>query len=231
MKAQDIMSKDVITVPEDAKVSDAAHLMLAKRISGLPVLDRKGKIVGIATEGDFLRRSELGTQRKRPRWIEFLIGPGVLADEYSHAHSRKLGDVMTTEVQTINEDADLQDVVRIMERNRIKRVPVMRGQQIVGMITRADLLKAIGQAGPASDTLTGGDASIRERILAELKKHDWAPIAEVNVAVDAGVVRLSGILNDERQRRALMIAAENTPGVKKVEDDMLWIQPLAGAMV
>jgi CBS domain-containing protein len=133
------MTPHVLSVPPEESVVTAAQLMLEKRISGLPVIDAGGKLVGIVTEGDFLRRAETGTRRQRPRWIEFFMGPGRLADEYVRLSGRKVGDVMTDEVQTVAPDAPLEQIVRLMERHRIKRVPVVHDGKVVGIVTRANL--------------------------------------------------------------------------------------------
>ena len=132
MKAGDIMSPRVISVTPDASIQDAIQLMLDKRISGLPVIDSSGTLVGVVTEGDFLRRAETGTERKRSRWLEILLGPQRLADEYVREHGRKVEDVMTRDPVTVDELAPLDEVVRVMERRRIKRLPVVRGTQVVG---------------------------------------------------------------------------------------------------
>src|SRR5262252_8549841 len=153
MKVRDIMSTRVVSVEPNANVREAIRLMLQKHISGLPVIDRSGALVGVVTEGDFLRRVEAGTERKRPRWLEFLTGPARLADEYVQSHGRKVSDVMTPEPITIREDTPVEEVVRLMERRRIKRLPVMRGSQVVGIVSRANLLHALAsvsrEAAPA----------------------------------------------------------------------------------
>lgn len=143
MLAGDVMTQDVIAVASDATAMQAAVLMLKHEISGLPVVDPDGTLVGIVTEGDFLRRAELGTQRRRPRWLEFVIGPGRLANDYVQACGRKVSDVMTAEPRTATEWTPLQEVVQLMERHRIKRVPVVCGRLLVGIVTRADLLRAL----------------------------------------------------------------------------------------
>jgi CBS domain-containing protein len=144
MKAVEIMTTGVVTVQSEASVREAARLMLEHRVSGLPVVDDVRRLAGIVTEGDFLRRAETGTELRHPRWLEFLLGPGRLADEYVHSHGRKVGEIMTSEVTTVSEDAPLEDVVKIMELRRIKRVPVTSGKKIVGIISRANLVQALG---------------------------------------------------------------------------------------
>jgi CBS domain-containing protein len=140
MHVKDVMTQPVVTVPMDASIFEAVRLMLQHKISGLPVVDRSGHLVGMVTEADLLRRSETGTVHRRPRWIEFIIGPGRLAEEYIHASGRQVNEVMTRELRTIHEDAHLEEVVTIMERFRVKRVPVVRGDALAGIVTRADVL-------------------------------------------------------------------------------------------
>src|SRR3954451_5044901 len=138
MKAHDVMTWGAITVGPDESVTCAVQLMLQNKISGLPVVDDEGEFVGIVTEGDFLRRSELGTQRRRPRWLEFLLGPGRLAAEYTHACGRKVREIMTPNPRTISEDTPLEEVVQLMERHRIKRLPVVQDRKVIGMVSRAN---------------------------------------------------------------------------------------------
>ena len=142
MKASDVMSSRVVSIAPEATVLEAIELMLENRISGLPVIDRAGALVGIVTEGDFLRRAETGTERKRPRWLEFLLGPNSLAKDYVRSHGRKVEEVMTRELITASEDMPLAEVVRIMERKRVKRLPVMRGREIVGIVNRASCMRS-----------------------------------------------------------------------------------------
>jgi CBS domain-containing protein len=143
MKAKDVMTRHVVTIAPNASILEALRLMLQHKISGLPVVDEKGNLAGIVTEGDFLRRAETGTERKRSRWFEFLVGPGALAADYVRSHARRVDEVMTTDIHTITEDAPLDDVVALMEKHRIKRLPVMRGGELVRIVSRANLLHAL----------------------------------------------------------------------------------------
>jgi CBS domain-containing protein len=143
MKAKDVMTRHVVTIAPNASILEALRLMLEHKISGLPVVDEKGNLAGIVTEGDFLRRAETGTERKRSRWFEFLVGPGALAADYVRSHARRVDEVMTTDIHTITEDAPLDDVVALMEKHRIKRLPVMRGGELVRIVSRANLLHAL----------------------------------------------------------------------------------------
>jgi CBS domain-containing protein len=231
MKVKDIMTSPVLSVESESPISQAIQLMLERRISGLPVLDGQGRLVGIVTEGDFLRRTETGTQRRRSRWLEFLIGPGRLADEYTRSHGRKVIDVMTPDPVTLDEQTSLEEVVRIMEKRRVKRLPVVRGQKLVGIVSRANLLHAL--AGAASDIkpVTTSDEAIREQLLTELGRQSWAPSALINAIVKQGVVELWGTITDERERQAIIVAAENVPGVKGVRDHLVWIEPNTGTAI
>jgi CBS domain-containing protein len=229
MKVRDAMSQPVVSVDSEAPISLAIRLMLQKKISGLPVVDPCGNLVGVVTEGDFLRRAETGTEQKQPRWLEFLMGPGPLARDYVKAHGRTVAEVMTRNVKTVDEATQLKDVVALMERHHIKRVPVLRGKKLVGIVTRANLLRAlVSYMHPASAPVTG-DAAIREAILRELNSETWAPVATIDAIVRQGVVTLSGFVLDERQREAVKVLAENVPGVKAVHDDLVWIDPSSGA--
>jgi CBS domain-containing protein len=231
MKASDVMTRDVISVEPDSSILQAARLMLQKHISGLPVIDGAGNLVGIVTEGDYLRRTETGTQRRRPRWIEFLIGPGKLADEYVHTSGRKVREVMTPSVYNVSEDSSLEQVALLMERHRIKRLPVMRGKAVVGIITRANLMRALINVSREVKPLSASDTEIRERLISELKKQPWAPVGMIDVLVKDGIVTLSGAITDERERQALRVAAENISGVQKVVDQLVWVEPISGMVV
>jgi CBS domain-containing protein len=225
MKARDVMTPDPVCISVDASIAEAIQLMLERKFSGLPVVDAGGSLVGIVTEGDLLRRIETGTQHKRSTWMEFILGAGRLADEYKQAAGRKVKDLMTPDLQTVSEDAPLDDIVRLMERHRIKRVLVVREQKLVGIVTRANLLHAFASVVAETKTDDASDASIRDQLYAELKAQPWAPLNLVNIVVRNGIVRLWGSLLDERQRGAIVVAAENIPGVKGVEDNLVWVEP------
>lgn len=231
MQAKDVMSRNLVTIAADATVLQAARLMLQHHISGLPVVDASGNLVGILSEGDFLRRRETGTQRRRSRWLEFLMGPGKIASEYTHSHGMRVSEVMTENVRTISEDTELEEIVELMERHRIKRVPVVRDGKLTGIVTRSNLMHAMVSMARTAPDKPQSDADIRDRLLAELKKQEWAPLAMTNVVVNNGVVELWGAIVDERQRAALKVAAENIAGVKAVKDHLVWIEPTSGVIV
>ena len=229
MQVKDVMTPKVISVQPDDSILKAAQLMLENRISGLPVVGKGGELVGIVTEGDFLRRSELGTQRHRPKWLEFIVGPGRLANEYVHAAGRKVEDVMTAEPVTVGDSEPLEAVVKLMERHRIKRIPVVRDAQMVGIVSRANLMHALASLDREHQATAGSggpDWAIRGEILAALGRQRWAP--DINVLVRNGVVELWGAITDERERQALVVAAENVAGVKQVHDHLVWVEPMSG---
>ncbi|WP_024508072.1 CBS domain-containing protein [Bradyrhizobium sp. ARR65] len=227
MRAHQIMTKPVITVAPDATIIDAANLMLQKHVSGLPVVDAGGKLVGIVSEGDFIRRSEIGTQRKRGRWLRFILGPGTSASDFVQEHGRKVSEVMTKTPLTITEDAALAEIVELMERNNVKRLPVVRNDKLVGIVSRANLLQAVASLAREVPDPTADDDHIRDRIIATMEKYDWCPFG-LSVIVKDGIVHLSGVITEERAREASIIAAENIEGVKKVHDHLCWVDTMSG---
>ncbi|HZS64448.1 MAG TPA: CBS domain-containing protein [Xanthobacteraceae bacterium] len=229
MKAKDVMTQKVISVSPDDTILRAIRLMLQNNISGLPVLDTSRRMVGIVTEGDLLRRAETGTELKRPRWIEFLTSLGTLAEKYVHSHGRKVHEVMTPEVCSVTEDTSLADIVELMEKRHIKRVPVVRDGEVVGIVSRANILHAVAKAGiKAAQAPAGDDSEIKRQLVAYLDKQRWAPVGTISVDVKNGVVTFTGVILDDREREALRVAAENTPGVKNVVDQLVWVDPTSG---
>jgi CBS domain-containing protein len=230
LKVSEVMNRRVVTVLAEAPVLEALRLMLEERISGIPVTDATGALAGMLTEGDFLRRSELGTAPHHPRWLEFILGPGRLATEYVDTHGRKVSEVMTPRVITIGEDAPLTEAVRLMEQHRIKRLPVLRNNRLVGILSRADLLRAV-VAAAATSTGDTSDEGIRRRLADEIGRQPWSPQTMISVGVADGVVHLRGVLFDDRLRTALRVLVENVPGVKQIHDHLATIEPMSGFVV
>jgi CBS domain-containing protein len=231
MNVSEIMTANVIQVHPDTPIAEAIWLMLKHQISGLPVVETNGDLAGIVTEGDFLRRSELGTQPQRSRWLQFLIGPGKLAQEYVHTRGRKVREVMTREVQTVTEVTPLSEAVELMEKRHVKRLPVLRGRQLVGIVSRANFLRGLASVAREIQAQAPNDAAIREKIRAELDSQRWAFSGAIDVTVRDGVVDLWGSIIEERTRQALIVAAENVPGVSAVRDHLVWIEPYSGVAV
>jgi CBS domain-containing protein len=231
MKASDVMTRDVVTVGPETPVAQAIRLMLDNQVSGLPVLDGAGKTVGILTEGDLLRRSETGTERHRPRWLELLMGPGRMASEYVRTHGRKVKEIMTSDLVSVTGDTPLDEVVGLMERRRIKRLPVLDDDVLVGIVSRADLLRSLLRALDTEHSETRRDDEILDQILAELAKAAWVSRDGVSISVKDGVVALNGVILDDKEREALRVVAENAPGVRAVEDHLVWVEPVSGTVI
>ena len=227
MRAHQIMTHEVITVTPDTTVNDAAAKMLDNHISGLPVVDDTGKLVGIVSDGDFMRRSEIGTQRKRARWLQFLVGPGKEATEFVRASGRRVADVMTPDPVTASEDTTLDSLVETMEKHNIKRVPIVQFGRITGIVTRTNLLRAVAQLAREVPDPTADDDHIRERVTRAIEHHDWRPLG-LQVTVKDGVVHLHGIITDYRWRDAAVVAAQNVSGVRQVHDHLCWVDPFSG---
>lgn len=231
MQAEAIMTAPVIGIEPTASISDAAGLMLSRKVSGLPVICSDGTLVGVVSEGDFLRRVELGTKRNRSRWLEFLVSPGRAADEYVKANGRRIEEVMTAEVITVPPAASLPEIVELMARHHVKRVPVVDSGKVVGIITRSDLLRALLSVLPDAATAAVDDEQIRQNVIAELARQKWAGKDTIDVTVDKGVVELNGAIFDERERQAAIVAAENVAGVKVVKDNLFCAGPLSVVLV
>ena len=231
MIVADVMNRNVISIAPDATVEQAAKTMLDRHISGLFVVDAKGELAGIVTEGDLLRRDELGTQRYRPWWLRILVSPGRQAADFTHTYGRQVKDVMTPDVIAVAVSTPLEEVVETMEKHRIKRVPVVENQRVIGVVSRSDLLRyLIGHARQTSHAATD-DPTIRTTILDALEKQAWAPVTSLNVTVAKGVVDVWGTITDGNERRAICVVVENTPGVTKVHDHLVTIEPYYGTVI
>ncbi len=232
MNAADIMSHPVVTVTPDDGIAEAGRLMLRHRVSGLPVIDRHGAVVGILTEGDLLRRTETGTAQRRPRWLEFWVTSGRLAADYVASHGRKVGEIMTAQVVSATPQTPVADIVALMEQHHVKRVPILEPDgRPVGIVSRANLVRALLHALADREPPVGNDDAIRERILAEIAKVPWGPRATVDVTVKGGIVDLYGTIIHGSERAALQVLAENVPGVQAVRDHVVWVDPLTGLVI
>lgn len=221
MRAKDVMTHCVVSIAPEAPVREAIARMISHQVSGMPVIDAQGKLVGMLTEGDFLRRAEMHTQAPRRRWLELLLGPASEASEYLRSHGYTVRDVMSPDVISVGKETPLSEVVQRMEEHAIKRIPVLEDGRVVGIVSRADLMSAFGQhllkpkkASPASDE------SIRRTIVTEMKRQPWCPVQSLSVRVRKGVVDLDGTIFHERERRALHVLVENVPGVRRIHDHL-----------
>ena len=222
MKARDVMVAPVISVSSNASVKEVAKIFLDRHISAVPVVDDKGKLVGIISEGDLLHRAEAGTERQRPWWLRAFVGPDALAAEYTKAHARKVTDVMSRQVITASPETPLHEVANLLEKHSIKRVPIVANGQLVGLVSRANLIQAVASAGKGLE-IPLSDATIRDKLMAHLKAQQWAQTGLLNVTVNGGVVDLWGITRSDTERKAIRVAAEAATGVRAVNDNLrIW---------
>jgi CBS domain-containing protein len=231
MIVADVMTRNCITIAPDATVEEAVNLMLNRHISGLFVVDKAGELAGVITEGDLLRRDELGTQRNRPWWLRLLASPARQAADFTQANGRHVRDVMTEDVLSIAQDAPLEDVVEAMETNRIKRLPVTANGKVVGVVSRADLLRALIGRVRTAEPLATDDRAIRTAILNALEAQSWAPMTTLNVTVADSVVDVWGTITNDEERHAIRVVVENTPGVKTVHDHLVYVEPYTGTVI
>ena len=215
MQAQDLMTTTVASIREDATVQQAAKLMLERRVSGLPVLDGKDRVGGIVSEGDLVRRRELGTDAPRSWWLSLFAEDA--ARDYLKTHSASVRDVMTTPVVSVLRTTPMQEIARLLEKHRIKRVPVLDGGRLIGIVSRADLVRQLVTARTKPTTRTANDRKLRVQVFNELQRSD-AHLEYVNVTVEHGVVHLWGGVPSNFEKKALRMAAKRLEGVRKVED-------------
>lgn len=228
MQIRDVMTTKVITVRPDTPAPDIAKLLVENRISGVPVVDEEGRVVGVVSEGDLIRRlADTDDGRRRSWWLELLASPERRAEEYVKAHGRLARDIMTTEVVVIDEQATLGEAARLLEEKHVKRLPVVREGKLVGLVSRADLLRAFALA-PSQEAKLD-DRVIRERLMAELDKAGQSYHPYVNIVVSDGVVHLWGFVGSAREAEAMVLAARNIPGVVSV-DSHLSVRPALGAV-
>ena len=222
MKAADVMVSDVITVHMDTPVAKIAEVLLANRISAVPVVNDKDAIVGIVSEGDLIHRVEAGTERHRSWWLELLAGKETLAQEFVKSHARKAADVMTRSVVSVKPDTPLADIASLLEKHGIKRVPVVNNGKIAGIVSRANLVQALVSLGQAKTSVASvDDTTLHSNILAQLRSKSWLDPTTINVVVNNGTVELWGIVDSVAEKNAIRVAVEVTPGVRQVFDKLV----------
>lgn len=221
MKARDVMVSAVVTVKPDASVQHVARLLLANRISAVPVVGADDELVGIVSEGDLLRRVEVDTDRDGRWWFAHQTAGvrQILAEDFVKSHSRKVGDVMSRYVITAEPDTPLREIAALFETNQIKRVPIVEGDKVVGIVSRADFLKALASIPERIlSTATPADTELGKSILASLGEQPWLRTDLINITIQNGAVELWGIVASAAERKAVRVAAEVTPGVQRVND-------------
>ncbi len=222
MNAGDVMTLEVATVGPDTPVQQIVKLLLSRGISGVPVVDDAGAMVGIVSEGDLLRRAEIGTEKRRGAWRAFFTGTATLAEDYVRSHGTVARDIMTREVISVTRTTKLAEIADLIEQKRIKRVPVLEDGRLVGIVSRSNLLRAFASQTPGCGTAVAtDDAAIREALQAELGRHIWSRRAENTVVVSDGVVHLWGLVATPEELRALELAAQAIPGVTAVRNHMI----------
>jgi CBS domain-containing protein len=231
MKAKDIMTSEVVTVSPVTLVGEMARLLLKHRVSAVPVVE-EGKLVGIVSEGDLLHRHEIGTERalRGEPWWSRLLGSDRSPEEYVMSHARLVRDIMTRDVVTVGPEAPLAEIAAVLDKRRIKRVPVLQGAKLAGIVSRSDLVRALASAAESTqEPRQLSDAEIERRLMAELRRQSWWLADCTLVTVADGVVRFQGMMgsDDPARRRAARIAAEGIPGVREVIDDRIAYQPMA----
>ncbi|HEV2189482.1 MAG TPA: CBS domain-containing protein [Stellaceae bacterium] len=223
MKAADVMVRGVVTVHPETDVVDAIKLLAERDISALPVVDASGELVGIIGEADLLHRVEIGTERHRPWLQESLTAATTLAAEFAKSHGKKVSEVMTKGVVSATEDTPLAEIATLFERQRIKRVPIVRDGKLVGVVSRSNLIQALASAATTGEGREDSDRRIRDAVLDRLEQQHWTDFGERNVTVNDGVVHLWGLISSDSERQALTALAEGVPGVSAVRDEMFAI--------
>ena len=222
MKAADVMVRDVITVKPDDKVADAIELLSTYDISALPVVDGNGKIVGILSEADLIQREEIGTQNQHQRWLETILPASKLAKEFAKSHGQRVEEVMTTRVVAASENTSLSEIAKLLEKHRIKRIPIVKNGVLVGIVSRSNLIQALASAqAQTQDEEPESDRQIRLDLLDRLAHQQWTDFGERNVIVNQGVVHLWGLVGTAAEHKALLALAEEVPGVVSVSDEMI----------
>jgi CBS-domain-containing membrane protein len=219
MRAEDVMVRDVVTVLPDTDVVEAAKLMVDHDVSALPVVEDGGRLVGIISEADMIHREEIGTTKHRPWWLEAMTPGTTLAAEFAKSHGKKVHELMSAEVISCAEDTPLSDVAALLERHRIKRVPVLRNGVLVGIVSRANLIQALASA-PQIASAPESDRAIRSQILNRLANQSWTDFGSRNIIVSDGVIHIWGLVGSKNERTGLIALAENIPGAKGVVDEM-----------
>jgi len=230
MKVSEIMTTPVIGVSPDASLLELTGLMVQNQISGLPVVSAEGQLVGIVTESDCLRRAELGTEEKRSSWASFFASTTKLAENYIRSHGRKVSAIMTTDPITIDESASLQDAVTLMERHRVKRVPVVSHGKLVGIISRSNIVRALMSKSlhmPAADS---SDEALTREVRKAIYRLTWAPGSLVEIHVHNGTAELRGVA-EPHTSAAMTVAAENVPGIRNVINSLAWVEPISGTVI
>ena len=220
MQARDVMTKDVVTVGPDTTVGDIAALLVSHRIGAVPVVSGDRKLIGIVSQTDLVHRSETGTEKRRKWWLEAFADPDAKAREYVKSHGHKAQEVMTRVIVSVSEGASLAEVADVLDTHRIRQVPVVSDGRLAGMISRADLVRALAEVSITAPAARSDSGALQKAIWDQIKAQSWLKTAFVNLSVKDGVVDLWGAVDSDDQRRALAVLVKGVPGVVKVEDNV-----------
>jgi CBS domain-containing protein len=229
MEAQEVMTRDVVTVGPDTTVGEIAAILVRHRISAVPVLSSEGQLIGIVSQTDLAHRSETGTEKRRKWWLEVFADPDVKAREYVKSHGFRAQDVMTRFVISVPQNASLAEVAEVLDTHGIRQVPVVARGKVVGMISRADLVRKLAETKATAAAASPDNSALQKAIWDEIKAQPWLKSAFVNLAVKDGVVDLWGAVDSNEQRRALRVLVEGVSGVREVEDHVSLLPRAVGA--
>jgi len=221
MNASDVMVHNVLTIGPEDDVAEAAKRLVDYDISALPVVDAEGRLIGILSEADLIHRKEVGTEKQRPWWMEAILPATILSEDYAKSHGSKVGEVMSQHLVTANEETKLSEIAALMEKHRVKRIPIVRDDKLVGIVSRANLIQALASTVTAPHETQDDDRAIRGEILSRLAKQSWTDFGERNIVVTKGVAHLWGLVGSSEERKALRALVETVPGVRSVSDEMI----------
>jgi CBS domain-containing protein len=220
MNAMDVMVRNVVTVKPDDDVAHVIKLLTEHDISALPVVDNGGTVIGVISEADLIRREEIGTEKHRPWWLEALTPASILAEEFAKSHGRRVAEIMSANIVSASEDTPLEEIAALLEKHRIKRVPILRDGKLVGIVSQSNLVQALASSQPQPGASAESDRGIRLELLDRLKEQGWTDFVSRNVIVRNGVVHLWGLVGSPEDHKALVALAEEAPGVVRVADEM-----------
>ena len=226
MHVGELMTKDPVTVRGETSLAEVAGLLDKHHLNGLPVIDSTNGLIGIVTQGDLLRRPELGTDRRHVSWLTAFLLPSREEDDFVHTHGRHVSEVMTQNPICVSPDTELAELAGIMTSKHVKCLPVMRDTVLVGVISRSDIIRAL--AGKLVGTVSSSDETIKNDILNTLARQHWAPKAGLRIDVKASIVNLEGVIYSDSERRAVNVIAENAQGVKHVNDHLVFVDAGSG---
>jgi CBS domain-containing protein len=229
MRASDVMVVNVVSVLSNASVREVARILLSNQISAVPVVDEIGRLIGIVSEGDLMRRAELGTEHHRSWWLRAFSGKDkeALAVEFLKSHSHSVADVMTRDVISAALDTPLRDIAGLLEKNHIKRVPIVDEEgKVLGIVSRANLIQALATLLEDTDQAGADDTTIRQKVMAQFRSEEWSKYSTLNATVQGGTVELWGFVGSEAEKEAARVTAELVPGVRAIENNVI-VRPVA----